>query len=88
MNTVTDPGLNTIKALNSSLELTRTPLPGSHKIYIAGERHPELRVPMRAISLSNGEVVSVYDTSGPYTDVSAAIDVKTGLPETLSLIHI
>ncbi len=82
MNTVTDPGLNTIKALNSSLELTRTPLPGSHKIYIAGERHPELRVPMRAISLSNGEVVSVYDTSGPYTDVSAAIDVKTGLPET------
>ncbi|WP_318013548.1 phosphomethylpyrimidine synthase ThiC [Paucibacter sp. Y2R2-4] len=82
MNTVTDPGLNTIKALNSSLELTRTPLPGSSKIYIAGERHPELRVPMRAISLSNGEVVSVYDTSGPYTDVSAAIDVKTGLPAT------
>lgn len=82
MNTVTDPGLNTIKALNSSLELTRTPLPGSSKIYIAGERHPELRVPMRAISLTNGEVVSVYDTSGPYTDVSAAIDVKTGLPAT------
>ncbi|MCV2352393.1 phosphomethylpyrimidine synthase ThiC [Paucibacter sp. Y2R2-4] len=71
-----------MKALNSSLELTRTPLPGSSKIYIAGERHPELRVPMRAISLSNGEVVSVYDTSGPYTDVSAAIDVKTGLPAT------
>ncbi|MFY7865348.1 phosphomethylpyrimidine synthase ThiC [Roseateles sp.] len=82
MNTVTDPGLNTIKALNSSLKLTRTPLPGSSKIYIAGERHPELRVPMRAISLTNGEVVSVYDTSGPYTDVSAAIDVKTGLPAT------
>ncbi|MEJ6003928.1 phosphomethylpyrimidine synthase ThiC [Paucibacter sp. AS339] len=82
MNTVTDPGLNTIKALNSSLELTRTPLPGSSKIFIAGERHPELRVPMRAISLTNGEVVSVYDTSGPYTDVSAAIDVKTGLPAT------
>ena len=83
MNSITDPGLQTASAsdsLNTSLELTRTPLPGSSKIYLAGQQHPELRVPMRAIALSNGEVVSVYDASGPYTDAAAAIDVKRGLP--------
>ncbi|WP_310386871.1 phosphomethylpyrimidine synthase ThiC [Roseateles sp.] len=79
MNSITEPGLN---SLSSSLELTRTPLPGSSKIYLHGERHPELRVPMREIALSNGERVSVYDCSGPYTDVSAAIDVSHGLPAT------
>ncbi|OYU29536.1 MAG: phosphomethylpyrimidine synthase ThiC [Burkholderiales bacterium PBB2] len=83
MNSITDPGLQTASAsdnLNTSLELTRTPLPGSSKIYLAGQQHPELRVPMRAISLTNGETVTVYDASGPYTDANAAIDVKQGLP--------
>jgi phosphomethylpyrimidine synthase len=77
MNNVTDPGL---KALNSSLQLSREPLPGSAKIYLPGQIHPDLRVPMRAISLTNGEVISVYDTSGPYSDAAAAIDVSAGLP--------
>ena len=36
---------------------------------------------MRSITLTNGEVVTVYDTSGPYTDPAARIDVRRGLPE-------
>ena len=34
---------------------------------------------MRDIALTNGEQVSVYDTSGPYTDPTAVIDVRQGL---------
>lgn len=75
MNSITEP-----TALDQSIALSREPLPASTKIYLAGERHPELRVPMRAIALTNGETVTVYDPSGPYTDPAAAIDVRRGLP--------
>ncbi|MCW7539817.1 phosphomethylpyrimidine synthase ThiC [Aquabacterium sp. A7-Y] len=66
--------------LTQLLALTREPFPASRKIYVEGRAHPELRVPMREVSLSNGEVVSLYDTSGPYTDPGAEIDVRRGLP--------
>ena len=65
------------------------PLPASKKIYVQGSR-PDLRVPMREISLTdttlNGGVeanppVTVYDTSGLYTDPDARIDIRKGLPE-------
>ncbi|WP_329262840.1 phosphomethylpyrimidine synthase ThiC [Actinoallomurus sp. NBC_01490] len=39
-----------------------------------------LKVPMRAISLTNGGSVRLYDTSGPYTDPSYEVDVERGLP--------
>lgn len=64
------------------------PFPQSQKIYVEGSR-PDIRVPMREISLSTthtdfgGEEnppVRVYDTSGVYTDPSIAIDVRKGLP--------
>ena len=55
-------------ALEQSIQLSREPLPASTKTYLAGSLHPELRVPMRAIALSNGECITVYDASGPYTD--------------------
>ena len=35
---------------------------------------------MREVSLSNGECVTLYDTSGPYTDPAADIDVRRRLP--------
>ena len=54
------------------------PLPASTKRYIQGSR-PDLRVPLREIMQSNGEAVTVYDTSGPYTDANASIDVRAGL---------
>ncbi|HRM66642.1 MAG TPA: phosphomethylpyrimidine synthase ThiC, partial [Comamonas denitrificans] len=60
------------------LARTRESFPASTKSYITGSRS-DLRVPVRDIALTNGEVVSVYDTSGPYTDPAATIDVKKGL---------
>lgn len=60
------------------LTLTREPFPASRKGYIQGSR-PDLRVPVRDVTLTNDEVVSLYDTSGPYTDPDAPIDVRQGL---------
>ncbi|MDB5856927.1 MAG: thiamine biosynthesis protein ThiC, partial [Ramlibacter sp.] len=61
------------------LELTRAPFPASRKVYTAGTLHPQLRVPMREVQLSNGETATLYDTSGPYTDPAATIDARKGL---------
>eukprot|EP01137_Pigoraptor_chileana_P011265 Opistho-2@61852 len=55
--------------LDQSIQLSREPLPASTKTHVAGSLYPGLRVPMRAIALTNGEVVTVYDPSGPYTHV-------------------
>ncbi|MDO9294140.1 MAG: phosphomethylpyrimidine synthase ThiC, partial [Hydrogenophaga sp.] len=60
--------------------LSREPFPASRKIYVPGSNE-SIQVPMREILLSNGERVTVYDTSGPYSDPSAAIDVRTGLAD-------
>jgi phosphomethylpyrimidine synthase len=56
------------------------PLPASRKIHQSGTLHPTLQVPMREIQQTNGEAITVYDTSGPYTDPGVAIDVRRGLP--------
>ena len=64
-----------------TLALTREPFPASTKVYAEGSQ-PGVRVPMREIALTNGERVTVYDTSGPYTDPAAAIDVRQGLAVT------
>ena len=63
----------------SVLERARAPFPASTKAYLNGQLHPGVRVPVRDIALTNGEQVSVYDTSGPYTDPQAAVDVRRGL---------
>ncbi|HTT07738.1 MAG TPA: phosphomethylpyrimidine synthase ThiC [Gammaproteobacteria bacterium] len=64
------------------------PLPASRKVYVAGAR-PDMRVPMREISQSDTPTaagmeknppLTVYDTSGPYTDPEAQIDIRIGLP--------
>ena len=68
------------------------PFPRSQKIYVQGSR-PDIRVPMREISLDvtptdfGGEInapVTVYDTSGPYTDPDVTIDVRKGLADVRS----
>ena len=61
-------------------KVTTGPLSGSRKIYASPDGHADLRVPLREIALSGEEPFRVYDTSGPYTDPDAAIDVKRGLP--------
>jgi len=64
------------------------PLPNSRKVYVEGSR-PDVRVPMREISQSDTPAsfgaeknppIYVYDTSGPYTDPAARIDIRSGLP--------
>lgn len=69
--------------------ITKSPFPNSQKVYIDGKHFP-IQVAMRQIALhptklSNGKIeinppITVYDTSGPYTDESATIDVRKGLP--------
>ncbi|MGB6099537.1 MAG: phosphomethylpyrimidine synthase ThiC [Comamonas sp.] len=71
--------MNAPNPFSESLVRAREPFPASAKAWITGSR-ADLRVPVRDIELTNGEVVSVYDTSGPYTDPAAVIDVKKGLP--------
>jgi phosphomethylpyrimidine synthase len=69
-----------------SADVTR-PIAGSRKLYVEGSR-PDLRVPMREVLLSDTPKVfgaevnaplAVYDTSGPYTDPDARIDLAAGL---------
>lgn len=72
--------------------ISRTPFPASKKVYVKGNLH-NIQVAMREISLSDtvqkfspekasekNASVTVYDTSGPYTDPNIPIDVKKGLP--------
>ncbi|HVK39586.1 MAG TPA: phosphomethylpyrimidine synthase ThiC [Candidatus Kapabacteria bacterium] len=63
--------------------------PSSRKIYVSGSR-ADVRVPMREISLDDtpamfgaekNESITVYDTSGVYTDPTVTIDLRKGLPE-------
>jgi phosphomethylpyrimidine synthase len=62
------------------LASSREPFAASRKAWITGSR-PDIQVAVRDIDLTNGETVSVYDTSGPYSDTSATIDVRKGLPD-------
>ena len=62
--------------------VTEGPLPASRKVYKSGTLHPYVRVPMREISVhptSGEQPVTVYDTSGPYTDPNVKIDIAKGL---------
>ncbi|WP_448585875.1 phosphomethylpyrimidine synthase ThiC [Thermaurantiacus sp.] len=65
----------------AEIGVTTGPLPASRKVYVPGRLFPDIRVPFREIALSGGEPpFRVYDTSGPYTDPAAAIDITQGLP--------
>ena len=70
--------------------ITRQPFPNSKKIYVEGKIHPQIQVAMREISLSDtidsltkkktsNEPITVYDTSGPYTDPNKEIDIHAGI---------
>ncbi len=70
-----------------SEQVTR-PIPGSRKIHVTGSRD-DLRVPLREIALADTPLVfgaeknapvTVYDTSGPYTDPDYLVDLSAGLP--------
>jgi phosphomethylpyrimidine synthase len=73
---------------------TKTPclgsLPQSRKTYIVSDHHPSIRVPMRAVKISQRHKpadtqtlppeILLYDTSGPYTDEHLKIDITQGIP--------
>jgi phosphomethylpyrimidine synthase len=68
------------------------PFPNSRKIHVQGSR-PDIRVPMREIALAptpagmgaeHNPPITVYDTSGPYTDPAVSIDIRQGLPDVRS----
>jgi len=64
-------------------EVTTGPLPASKKIFTSPEGFDGMKVPFREIALhetAKEPPVRVYDTSGPYTDPTVAIDVEKGLP--------
>ncbi len=85
MNAVPDKILHESAQLDPHLT---TPLPQSRKIYVEGSR-ADIRVPMREVSQQNtrgrngielNPTLSLYDTSGPYTDTAYSIDIRSGLP--------
>ncbi|MGJ5640932.1 phosphomethylpyrimidine synthase ThiC [Formosa sp. S-31] len=70
--------------------VTRQAFPNSKKVYVQGSLFPEIQVALREIKLSDtvdsmtrertpNQPVTVYDTSGPYTDPEKAIDVRKGI---------
>ncbi len=76
------------KATQLSDAVTR-PFPGSTRIYVQGSR-PDMRVPMRQIQqadtpasfgVEKNPPITVYDTSGPYSDPAADIDLLAGLAD-------
>ncbi|MFN5349116.1 MAG: phosphomethylpyrimidine synthase ThiC [Polaromonas sp.] len=81
----------TVDTADLTSRITRTPFPGSRKIYIQGSR-PDIRVPFREVSLTDTLVAEgtatrrqtnpplrLFDASGVYTDPDVAIDVTRGL---------
>ncbi len=78
-----------IETLPTQHSITRKPFPASKKVYVKGKIH-DIEVAMREIALdptkTNDEVIenepiTVYDTSGSYTDPDVYIDVRKGLPK-------
>lgn len=77
----------TKESINSANTITQEPFPASKKIFVKGKIH-SISVAMREISLTDttykneklkNEPITVYDTSGPYTDSAVKIDVRKGL---------
>ncbi len=67
------------------IDLTTGPLPASRKIFVQGNLHKDVYVPLREISLSDQsqeQPLHVYDSSGPYTDTEAVgnLNIEEGLP--------
>ncbi|QBX38915.1 phosphomethylpyrimidine synthase ThiC [Brevundimonas sp. S30B] len=63
------------------------PRAGGRKVYVAGELFPDIRVPFREVAVhpsANEPPVTMYDSSGPYTDPTVAIDIRKGLPKVKS----
>ena len=77
--------------VDENTKISSGPFPASKKVYVSGKIHPQIRVPMREITLTPTQShqpgspatpnapLMVYDTSGVYTDPSVKIDIRNGL---------
>ena len=64
--------------------VTTGPIIGSHKIYSAPLGRPDILVPFREVALhptAKEPPLQLYDTSGPYTEATAKINLDSGLPK-------
>ncbi|MCQ2103371.1 MAG: phosphomethylpyrimidine synthase ThiC [Fibrobacter sp.] len=57
------------------------PFMNSKKVYVSGKIFSDIRVGMREIAIEDPDFpsITVYDTSGPYSDADAKIDVTKGI---------
>jgi phosphomethylpyrimidine synthase len=72
-----------LSAVEGEIGVTTGAIRGSRKIHVAVPSSPDVRVAMREIVLDpscSEPPLRVYDTSGPYTDPRATIDINAGLP--------
>ncbi len=68
--------------MTKDIRITTDNFPSSQKTYVKGTLFPEIQVAMREVTLAekaNEPNVRIYDTSGPYTDPNAKIDIRKGL---------
>lgn len=65
------------------MQVEQKPYLNSKKIYVPGKIFPDIKVGMREIHIEDPQtpVIPVYDTSGPYADPDAKIDLEKGLPK-------
>jgi len=69
--------------IQKTIKVENSPIPGSRKVYEPGVRFPDIRVPFREVALhesANEPPVTIYDSSGPYTDENFQPDISKGLP--------
>ena len=65
------------------IKVENSPIPGSHKVYQPGTLFPDIRVPFREVCVhasANEAPLTIYDSSGPYTDLDFRPDIEKGLP--------
>ena len=68
---------------HKDIKVEASPIRGSRKAWQPGVLHPDLRVPFREVCVhpSSGEPpLTIYDSSGPYTEAGFTPDIAKGLP--------
>jgi phosphomethylpyrimidine synthase len=75
------------KVADTTGRIPTGPRAGGVKVYASGELFPDIRIPFREVAVhpsANEPPVTMYDSSGPYTDPTVAIDITKGLPHVKS----
>ncbi|MDV6329818.1 phosphomethylpyrimidine synthase ThiC [Asticcacaulis sp. 201] len=66
-----------------AIKVENSPIPGSHKVYQSGTLFPDIKVPFREVCVhhtAREAPLTIYDSSGPYTDEAFTPDIARGLP--------